>query len=192
MDEGIAMVRDEVLPAVTGMNGCLGLAMLADRSSGEGIVTTSWESREAMQATAEAVAPMRERASALLGGDATVQEWEISVAHRHRPTPEGGCTRTTWLRMSPEGLDRVHDVFRFGVLPKAESMPGFCSAVLMVDRDSGLTVSTVAFEDRASVEATRDAAQEIRTTATAEIGAEILDVREHELVLAHLHVPEMA
>ena len=47
--------RDEMMPAVRGMDGCVGLSMLADRESGTCIVTTSWRDRESMQASAEGV-----------------------------------------------------------------------------------------------------------------------------------------
>lgn len=190
--QGIAMVRDEVLPAVRQMPGCLGLSMLVDREAGQGIVTTSWESQEAMRATAAAVAPMREKAANLFGGAAEVQEWEIALVHRAHHAPAGTWVRSTWLRSDPAGVERALDVFKLGVLPRVEQVPGFCSASLMIDRESGLAVSSVAFDDRAAVEASRDAAQAIRAEAVKEIGAEILDVREHELILAHLHVPEMA
>ena len=86
----------------------------------------------------------------------------------------------------------LSNVFRMGVLPRVDELQGFCSAILMIDRESGLAVSSVAFDDLAAIEASRDAAQAIRAGAVKEIGAEVLDVREHELILAHLHVPEMA
>ena len=192
VDLAIAMVRDEVLPAVNQMPGCLGLSMMIDRQDGHGIVTTSWESEEAMRATAEAVAPMREKAANLMGGTATVQEWEIAVMHRAHHAPAGTCVRSTGLRSDPAGVERALDVFRLGVLPRVEELQGFCSASLLINRESGLTVSSVAFDDLAAIEASRDAAQAIRAGAVNEIGAEVLDVREHELILAHLHVPEMA
>lgn len=192
IEAAIAMVRDEVLPAVSQMPGCLGLSMMVDRGTGHGVVTTSWESQETMRATADAVAPMREKAANLIDGTAEVQEWEIAVMHRAHPAPAGSYVRSTWLRSDPAGVDRALDVFRMGVLPRVEELPGFCSAVLMIDRDSGLAVSSVAFDDLAAIEASRDAAQAIRGGAVKEIGAEVLDVHEHELILAHLHVPEMA
>lgn len=192
VDQAIAMVRDEVLPAVNQMPGCLGLSMMVDRTDGQGIVTTSWESEEAMRATAEAVAPMREKAANLIGGTAEVQEWEIAVMHRAHHAPAGSCVRSTWLRSDPAGVERALDVFRLGVLPRVEELQGFCSAILMINRESGLAVSSVAFDDQSAIEASRDAAQAIRAGAVKEIGAEVLDVREHELILAHLHVPEMA
>jgi quinol monooxygenase YgiN len=192
VDLAIAMVRDEVLPAVAQMPGCLGLSLMIDREDGHGIVTTSWESEEAMRATAEAVAPMREKAANLMGGTAEVQEWEIAVMHRAHPAPAGSCVRSTWLKADPAGIERSLDVFRLAVLPRVEELQGFCSASLMIDRDSGLAVSSIAFDSRSAIEASRDAAQAIRAGAVKEIGAEVLDVREHDLLLAHLHVPEMA
>ncbi len=63
MDAGIADVRDNVMPAVSGMDGCIGLSMLCDRDTGRCIVTTAWENEEAMAATRERVRAMRERAA---------------------------------------------------------------------------------------------------------------------------------
>ena len=192
IDLAIARVRDEVLPAVTQMPGCLGLSMMVDRDDGHGIVTTSWESKEAMRATAEAVAPMREKAANLIGGTAEVQEWEIAVMHRAHHAPAGSWVRSTWLKTDPANVERSIDVFKLAVLPRVEALEGFCSASLMLDREGGLAVGSVAFDSRGAIVASRDAAQAIRAGAAREIGAEVLDVREHELVLAHLHVPEMA
>src|SRR5690606_15262911 len=151
--------------------GCLGLSMMVDRSAGHGVVTTSWESEEAMRATADAVAPMRDKAANLIDGTAEVKEWEIEVMDRAHHDPAGSYVRSTWLRSDPAGVDRALDVFRMGVLPRVEELQGFCSAILMVDRESGLAVSSVAFDDLAAIEASRDAAQAIRGGAVKEIGA---------------------
>ncbi len=70
MDAGIAQVRDEVMPAVQAMDGCVGLSMLVDRESGRGIVTTAWRDESALAASREAVRDMRARASAQLGDTA--------------------------------------------------------------------------------------------------------------------------
>ena len=59
IDDGIADVRENVMPAVLDMDGCVGVSMLCDRDSGRCIVTTAWESEEAMAATRERVRAMR-------------------------------------------------------------------------------------------------------------------------------------
>lgn len=192
IDQGIAQVQDEVLPTVTGMDGCVGLSMLVDRGSGECIVTTSWESEATMHATGESVRPLRERATELLQGMSSVQEWEIAVMHRDHRSTEGSCVRSTWLSIDPAKVDRALDFFRLGLLPRMEAMQGFCSASLLIDRASGMAVSSVAFDTRAAMEATRTTGEELRQSSVQELGLQILDVHEYELVLAHLHVPEMA
>ncbi len=59
LDDGTAFTRDEVMPAIQQINGCIGLSMLADRESGRCIVTTSWADADAMRAATEDVHPIR-------------------------------------------------------------------------------------------------------------------------------------
>jgi quinol monooxygenase YgiN len=192
LESGIALVRDEVMPEVMGMDGCVGMSMLVDRLTGRSIVTTAWQSKEAMDATAERVRPLRDRASELLGGRPQVDEWEIAVMHRDHTSAPGACVRATWVRMAPDRIDRGIDVYRMGILPATQEMEGFCSASLMVDRTEGYAVSSVTFDSREAMERSRAMGEELRERGAREIGLEIVEVGEFELALAHLHVPEMA
>ena len=192
IDLGIAQVRDHVLPRVTAMPGCIGLSMMVDRTSGECIVTTAWETEEAMQASAEGVRSMRDETTEMVSGTSAVQEWEIAVVHRDHQAGDGSFSRSTWLSTDPSNVDHALDVYRMAVLPKLEEMQGFCSASMLIDRANGMAVGTVAFDSRAALDASRAAGEAIRAAASKEIGAKVLDVHEYELALAHLHVPEMA
>lgn len=192
IDAGIALVRDEILPTVQSMDGCIGLSMMVDRDTGRCIVTTAWETQEAMRATSEAVRPMRDRAMELLGGQAEVDEWEIAFMHRDHNTREGACVRVTWMQVAPADIDRALDVYKLVALPAMEELQGFCSASLLIDRSTGRAVSSATFDSREAMEATREKGATVRASSTQEARAEVQDVAEFELVLAHLHVPEMA
>jgi len=84
------------------------------------------------------------------------------------------------------------ETFRIGILPELEQTAGFCSASLLMNRSSGLGCATTAWESRAAMEASRSAADNMRSRAASDAGGEIVDVHEFELAYAHLHVPEMA
>lgn len=191
IDAGIAHIRDEVLPAIQSM-GCIGLSMLVDRRSGRCIATSAWESPDAMRATAEQVRPIRDRALEILGGTSEVEEWDIAVMHRNHNSHEGACVRTTWMRVEPTELDRAVDVYKLASLPAMEELDGFCSASLLIDRASGRAVSSVTYDSLEAMEGNREQASAVRAAGTEEARAEVLDVCEFELALAHLHVPEMA
>lgn len=191
IDAGIAHIRDEVLPAIQSM-GCIGLSMLVDRRSGRCIATSAWESQDAMRATAEQVRPIRDRALEILGGTSEVEEWDIAVMHRNHNSHEGACVRTTWMRVEPTELDRAVDVYKLASLPAMEELDGFCSASLLIDRASGRAVSSVTYDSLEAMEGNREQASAVRAAGTEEARAEVLDVCEFELALAHLHVPEMA
>jgi len=190
MEEGIAYVRDEVMPMVQQMEGCVGLSMLADREAGHCIVTTSWRDAEAMHASAEGVRSSRERAAQIFGGEPEVREWEIAIMHRAHETHEGACTRLTWTRGEPDQMDRAVDAVKMSLVPRIEQYPGFCSVSLLVSRAEGMAVAAVTFEDRQSMEATREQGTAMRDEFASQMHMAITDVAEYELVLAHLRVPE--
>ena len=133
---------------------------------------------------------MRDRAAQVFGGRPEVQEWEIAVLHRTRPAPDTACARVTWTRVDPDDQEHALEEFRTNVLPKIEQMAGFCSASLMIDRSTGAAAAAIVFEDRAALEHSRLQAGSIRTSALPRMRAELVDVAEFEVTLAHLRVPE--
>ena len=193
IDDGLAVIRDEVLPAVTGMDGCVGMSVLVDRGSGRCIATAAWQSEDAMAASAEAVRPLRSKAEQVLAaGPSEVDIWEVAVVHRDHATPSGACARITWMSGDPGTAERATDIFRMVVLPRVRELFGFCSASLLINRQTGRAVGTVTYDSAEALEASRGPMGSIRQRAAQESAATVDDVAEMEVALAHLHVPEMA
>jgi hypothetical protein len=191
IEECISYVREEVMPAVTGMDGCIGLSMLVNRETGRCIATTSWASEDAMRATEGQVTGFRSRAAEIMGGAVDVEEWEIAVMHREHEAREGSWCRVTWLTCPPAEVESTLDFFRDTVLMRLEGVDGFCSASLMVDRANGQCCSTARFDSREDLESTREMAQGMRDQRSLESAVEFGDIEECELVIAHLRVPEL-
>ncbi len=192
IDAGVAHIRDEVMPTLLGMEGCIGLSMLVDRNTGRCIATSAWRTREAMLASERQLRPVRDHVAEILGNRPQVDEWEIAVLHRDHTSRSGACVRASWVRMAPAQADRVVDVYRMGLLPVMQDYDGFCSASLLVDRASGLAVSSVSYDSLESMQRSREKSDALREAGAREAGVEIIEVCEFELALAHLRVPEMA
>ncbi|MCV7258155.1 antibiotic biosynthesis monooxygenase [Mycobacterium shimoidei] len=191
IDAGIAHIRDVVMPTLQQIDGCLGLSLLVDRQSGRCIATSSWETLEAMHASADRVRPVRDTAAQTFGGSPTLDEWEIAVLHRDHRSGPGACVRATWLKIRPDQFDRAIEFYRESVLPAIEELEGFCSASLMLDRASWRAVSSSTFDSMEAMERNGDAARSLRTARLRDLGADQFDVGEFELALAHLRVPEL-
>jgi quinol monooxygenase YgiN len=190
VDQATAYVRDQVMPEVRAMDGCVGLSMLADPATGRCIVTTSWRDAAAMQASREAVRPSADRTAELLGGAAELQEWEIAAMHRVLEAHQGARSRVTWLRTPPDAVNRAVDAVRLSLMPKLDDLPGFCSVSIMVRREDGLTASAISYDSGEHLEQAGEGAREFREEFAPAMGIEVVDTAEFDVAIAHLRVPE--
>jgi heme-degrading monooxygenase HmoA len=180
------------MPALEQFDGYVGLSMLADRSSGRCIVTSAWESEEAMQASTDGVQGLRDRAVELMGGGRPqLDHWEIAILHREHEIAPGACARVSWVRVDPAQVDAGLDMFRTSTLPALEELDGLCSVSLMVDRQSGRGVTCVVYDSAEVIERHRDRIEEIRSETTQAAGADVLDEQDFEVIIARLRVPEL-
>jgi quinol monooxygenase YgiN len=193
VDAGIAEVSERVVPALEQMPGFSGYSMLVDRDSGRCIVTTAWHDEAALAESRERVHAIRRQAAERFGdSDPEVREWEIATLHRERAVAEGAWARVTWVRVPTDRVDQQIEIFKSTVMPRLQELSGFCSASLLVDRREGYAAGAVVYESRAALEATREATMRIRSDAVIAMGAEVMEVAEFEVAMAHLRVPEHA
>jgi hypothetical protein len=193
IDSGIAYMRDELMSELEKIDGYVGISLLVDRDSGRCIITAAYETEDAMRSSADKAKQLRSQAADRFGGNVEkIEEWEIGVLHRDHQSADGACVRATWIKVPPDQADRAIDFYKTSVLPSLEDLEGFCSSSLLIDRSSGRAVSSTTFDSRDAMERNQDQAKELRNTRTRELGADVLDVGEFELAIAHLRVPEMA
>lgn len=179
------------MPALLGIDGCIGLSLLVDHSTGRCIATSSWATEDAMRASADEVRPLRDHFVVTLGSSSsTVDEWEVSIMHRDHQSRAGACARTSWLQADPTAIEGSIDAFR-ALLPTVEDLPGFCSASLLTNRESGRAVVTVVYDSAEAIAQTRGPASGLRTQLAEQAGADVIEVAEFQLALAHLRVPEL-
>lgn len=191
IDAGITFVRDEVMPMVSQMDGCIGLSLMVDRDRGQCIATSSWADEASLHGSFEDTASLRSRATEILGGERFVEEWEIAAMHRDHRTGPGACARAVWLRTNHTDVDKGIGIYRDVLLPMLEELPGFCSASLMINRDTSRACATTSFDSMEAMAASREQSWAIRERGVRDAGVDVVDAAEFELAMAHLRVPEL-
>jgi heme-degrading monooxygenase HmoA len=191
IDRGIAFLGDELMGELIAIDGCVGVSLLANRETGRCIATSSWENEEKMHASEGRVHPLRARLMTAFGApEMTTDEWDVVVMHRDHNAPEGAHARVSYLKGDPARSDRWSENFK-SLLPALEGYSGFCSANLLVNRESGRAVSNVILDSREALTQSNEQAKQLRARIADQMGAEIVEVAEFELALAHLRVPEL-
>jgi heme-degrading monooxygenase HmoA len=187
IDAGVAYLGNEAVPAILAMPACIGMSVLAARESGLCIVTTAWETRNAMHASVSKIRPIRERIAKTLGGVAEVEEWEVAAMSRLHSSAPAGCARVTWLRVERADAEQVIKDFYAETLPALRAIRGFCSTSLLVNRDRARVAVSVAYDGPEAMQRRMS-----RSDGRRQVGDDIIDVREFDLVMPHLRVPDLA
>lgn len=77
LEDGITFVRENVVPLLKQQPGFQALMMGVNRQNGRSYVTSAWESAEARQASDNAVRAQRGQAGQVMGGQVSVDEYEV-------------------------------------------------------------------------------------------------------------------
>ena len=191
VDAGIEFVRREVLPTILVMDGCVGMSMLANRQTGLCITSSAWHSLATRTDSEAQVRELRARIGDHLGAAPEVDRWEIALLHRDHWSQDGARVRVTWVQVEPRDIDRVVDFTRTTTLPTLEGLAGFGSASVMINRGTGNAVVAVSFDSATAEEGSRETARGLRDKFVHDTHGQIRDVEQFDLVLAHLHAPEL-
>lgn len=190
IDDAVRYVRDRAMPALMGMDGFVGISMLADRTSGRSVVTSSFEDLAALRRSASEMRGIRARIADVLQSPAALAEWRISLLHRERSTPPGARTRVTWCRTDPSRLDPLLDAYAESIVPRLTDLPGFCSVSVMADVEEGRSSTAVTFTDDAALDGAMAQLSPLLEELGRQYRGEVTDEATFDLVLAHLRVPE--
>lgn len=182
----VRFLRDDAVPTILSMPHCVGLSVLADHQSGLCIVSTAWETREAMHASVVRIRPLRDQTSKILHSSVDLEEWEIVAMHRKHVASAPVGAQVTWLRVDPGAADAVIDDYVRQTQPALAAIRGFCSASMLVNREWGHAAITVSYDDPKVTTRFR------RADGNTVLGTDVMRVQDFDHVLPHLRVPDLA
>ena len=93
--------------------------------------------------------------------------------------------RKTMIQGSPEQVEQARQVIESHVIPKAKEMRGFRGGYWLTDRKAGGTLSFTFFDTKDDLEASEEAAAQLRSSGVAQIqGASVAGVSTYEVGLS--------
>ena len=91
--------------------------------------------------------------------------------------------RVTTLRGPGDQVDQGITTVRDQVLPAARQMDGFRGMLALADRSAGTMIGITLWESEAALQASEEAANQLRSDSAAAGGAEVVSVERYEVVI---------
>jgi quinol monooxygenase YgiN len=188
IDEAIDVVRKDARELLAEQPGFAGVVAFADRDLGKLLVGSMWESEAARAESDERLREQRATMLAPFASSIAVDSYEVAAVHQVRRPEPGAGMRRLLMEADPAQVDRLVDTFKETAIPMLDSIPGFCRAMLFVDRARGRATVGLIYADRDALAASRSAAAGVRAQVTQAAGTQtgVRSLEEFELVLFDL------
>ncbi len=186
IDAGIRFLQDKVLPAMRDQQGYRGLIASADRAGGVFGVLSLWDTAEDREASDSMLAPTRQEAAAVIGGEMKVEKYEQLVAEvGQEPPGPGSALMVMRISMDPARIDDNTAFFKSDVAPRITASDGFRGLRNMMNRTTGEGIVGTSWSDPEALKRAADDAQARRDEATAR-GVKFGEMSVREIVLVDL------
>ncbi len=181
--------REKILPSLRTQAGFLGGVVLVDRTNGEGVAASYWQTAEAMSASEEMSTAGRAEAIRTAGGDMEIVEvdrFEIIQQDRSAPVQVGTFVRSNDLRGSIAQIDATVAFMRDKAIPVLKAQPGYRALLTMVNRETGRLLVTSVWNTAADREASDAAIRALRQQVGEIAQAQNIRVSLYESLVAEV------
>ena len=108
----------------------------------------------------------------------------VPVYEREAPLDTAVGLRLTRMDVDTGRMEDAVECFGATVVPRLAEAGGFCGALLLVDRDTGHSISETMWDSQKALAASRGEAASVRVETVRSTGALIRAVEEYDLVFS--------
>ena len=183
------VLSNKALPVVQAQKGYRGMLCAADRATGSCSIVSLWDSKEALDASEQAIASIRsETVDAVAAQLNSIQLAEVLRQVRVAPSQVGSRSRVVRLAAPAGRADELADFYETVAIPRLESQPGFLNGrfVRILDED-GRFAAVSHWADAAAVESSDKTSTGLRDeVAKAVEGTSVEQVSTAEIIFIEL------
>jgi heme-degrading monooxygenase HmoA len=183
IDEGVAYLRDKVVPFITKQPGYRGVSASADRSGGVFGILSLWETEADREASFGPLTNARQEALGIVGGDLKVETFEQVVLEINQPPKVGSALLVTRVSMDPAKVDENLSFFQSEVVPRIKANAGFLALRNMINRQTGEGMVGTVWEDEGAMKVAADEALARRQEGVAR-GVTFGDTSQREILFS--------
>ncbi len=192
--DDLAVALRPSIDALSQLEGYQGVALLANRESGEVEVVTYWDTAETMAASEETASAARSSVLAAAPGLQVkeVDRMEFVIRERLAPPRSGTFLRVTDLNAAVDKVDDTVAFVRDQVVPVLKGQPGLQSILMLANRATGRMIAASIWNSAAERDASGPAVDALREQAGNVARAENTSVRTYESILVEIKLPTPA
>jgi hypothetical protein len=178
----LTFMAGEVMPQVEGRPGSLGTSLYANPVLGLAILESFWASEHAMQASEQWVSPARREVVQRAEGTVSVERYGVFTYEQEAELIGGAGLRLTRMDLDPAAVEDAAEAYGDTAVPWLAEGEGFYAALLLIDRNTGHSVSETVWRDREALAASRSTAAAVRLETVGSMGCVVRAVEEYTLV----------
>jgi heme-degrading monooxygenase HmoA len=188
LEQTISTFESTIVEPLRGQRGYAGMGLAVDRAEGSAIAFSLWDTQDAMNASEQVAAQLRDQAETEQGASiGSVERFEVSsVEGTYNP---GTFSRVVSMQIPPAQVEEFEREWRNRIVPLAKGSKGFCRVAGYVNRETGSVVGAGGWETEADRDATDTIFAPLRRELSERFGATTpVRIELCELVFADVRV----
>jgi len=189
-DEALKLWTESVLPLIKKQKGYAGVSMLRNRTTGDGVSVTYWETEQAMKESRGNIRPEAQRIMASTGGSIVEEnDCQVAVMERFQPPKANVWVRLTTIEGDPSKIDKGIADYKSSVVPTVQKQRGARAAILLVDRQAGKSFSGTLWDTEKDLQNSEAAVSGLRKEIADKVGAKGPRVEAFEIAFTEILTP---
>jgi hypothetical protein len=166
------------------------VTLIGNRKTGDGLSVAYWDSEEAMKNARARVRPQAETITSQTGSKIVDDhEFEIAVLERIQPPKAGAFVRVTTVEADPAKVADGVANFKEKVVPAIRAQTGARTALLLINRKTGRTMSASGWNSEQDLRKSEPAVTALRDEAIKKVGGKSGNVEVFEVLFTEILTP---
>lgn len=192
-EEAIKGWINGILPALKQQPGFAGATLAGNRTTGEGLGVSYFESEKTMIDARDRVRPEAMKVMDAVGSTIVEEDTcEVAVSERFKPAKSGAFVRVTTVQADPAHIAEGIKYFQEKVVPSLRTQPGVRGAFSFVNRESGKTFAGSWWDSQADLDNSESAIRDLREDTIKKIGGKASKVEAFEVYYTEILAPAFA